>query len=288
LWIVYALDAETGNLKWSYTDIPAAQQWIAVRDRMIKEGKDPGTRGLMGLNVPPIMADGVLLVCVGRDSYSGLDGATGRKLWGPIKMGGGFPLRWTHKGKAYFATGSQALEPQTGKVLWKIEGASVKHTAAVCEDYLITGSPVSCYRISPEKATLAWKSEIHRLDDASGCYPCPLIYRNHLYAQVLGLADRPSGDSYKPKLICVSMADGKVLKEWGEGRTGFGYEGVVSDGRLIAGGSGIFYKTDPADFKFLSKEDSPQAGCSALALADGRLFLRMDRHMGCYDLRKSE
>ena len=106
----------------------------------------------------------------------------------PQALGHQIPLRWTHKGKEYAVAGGVCFEPRTGKVLWQVIGRSGGRgggSAALSENHIVfnsarvdKGGGITCYRITPEKAELAWSLPPElRGDTASPC-----IYRGHVYA----------------------------------------------------------------------------------------------------------
>jgi hypothetical protein len=82
------------------------------------------------------------------------------------------------------------------------------------------------------------------------------------------------------------LETGKIVSEVANLRYPLGYEPSVSDGRVIAASGSIFVKADPTDLRATEKIETPYADCSASALAGGRFFLRMDRRLACYDIRK--
>ena len=243
MYLIYALDAATGALRWSDASCREAQQSLH-RMRTIAAGEpDPGTRsgwpdGVVWNNTPPMIADGVAMVsddlrsswCDWGPRSAGFDVATGRRLWD--NPGFGFPLRWTHRGKEYFVATGTAIEPRSGRILWSIDKSWAHNTAAVSENHLVTyhlagtgsqGLRLHCYRIDPDKAVLAW--ELPLTVPGGRAHHCPVIHRGHVYVcarrltkdSVTSGATAPIRDLKPPLTEPVPLA-ADAIDDWLEGK----------------------------------------------------------------------
>jgi hypothetical protein len=298
MFMIYALDANTGAMLWSNADtFRAVGNFEKLRDKPVGQHAQPVNSG------SPVIADGVVMVygSMRKGGGAGLDLATGRLLW---QLVGARPrLRWTHRGKQYFIAGNRAIEPRTGRVLWSIgERESI---TAVCEDYLITGAPLSCYRITPQEAVRVWTLPWKHASYHAG----PVIYREHAYVLGTWTDGRKSDDGASlstpqeeppeagqdkrivNRLLCVHLPTGKVVGAKGP-VGGTCYEMLAADGLIIHQQYGQLWRAAPDVFELVPGRPQAIIAASAApaAVADGRYFARLDRNcMGlvCYDLRRA-
>ena len=257
--------------------------------------------GLPLLDSAITSADGVLIVpdyvagaaAGGSSGLLGFDADTGRRLWqvSDCLLGqGNAPVRWTHRGRQYViaggATRGLCIEPRSGKVLWEIRRPHINEFAppAVSDDYVVFGgyhkyqcmgdkqqwATVSCYRITPEKAELAWDKtpDCRR----AGWSDNPLIMDGVVY--VSGMAFR--------------LQSGQVLGAKPLPGSNSAYHGVR--GRILR--NLTMFPADPAaagDMGKLNVTDSrlKMADWSSPTFSRGRLYYRTPKDgIVCYDLRK--
>jgi outer membrane protein assembly factor BamB len=126
-WIV-ALDRYTGAVYWRY-----------VNER-IGEPHDASY---------PTVAGHVLLVNDRRGgAFFGVDRFTGKEFWrytGPSDRYGGADFFQIADGIAYLASldaYAYAIDPETGRILWKTDVKGSAHSSAVCGDHLFVGAGV--------------------------------------------------------------------------------------------------------------------------------------------------
>jgi outer membrane protein assembly factor BamB len=183
------------------------------------------------------------------------------------------------------------IEPGTGKVLWKVEGAvhmDESGCVALTEDYLVCSgdarkgkSGMQCYKISAQGASRIWAlgPEVSVKQFAS-----PVIYKGHIYTR----ADPERG---KSGMVCVDLLTGKVV---GKAESGGSCNEVVgADGRVFYESSyqgPAMFKADPKDFRLLSSGTlkALDFACSVPpAIVEGRMYYRSNRYgIMCLDLRK--
>jgi hypothetical protein len=239
-------------------------------------------------------ADGVLVVDDEGDLW-GLDPGSGSRRWGPVggwrHAGGSCPLRWVHQGREYVMAETTCVDPRTGSVLWKADGAvhiDESGCVAVTEDYLVCCGGgrrgqmgLQCYRITPAGATKVWALGP---EYAVKQFASPVIYKGHIYT-------RAGPDNGKTQMICVELGTGKVAAK--SACPGSCNEVVGCDGRIFYEGSyqgPSMYKADPQDFRLLSGSvlKGLDFACSVPpAIVGGRMYCRSNTHgVICLDLRK--
>jgi len=289
MFMIYALDAATGAMRWSNADtFAASENFKNLRDgpeQLYSRPVNP---------VSPLAADGVVMVNgLGKGGGAlglGLEVATGKVLW---KVPGASPRQlWVHGGKTYFLSGNAALEPKTGKVLWTLSDKRSLSIRVANQDFAVAedGDQLRCYRITPEKAeqiwTLPWKGTIY--------FDAPVIYRDHLYAvgTFTDGREKEKGRDGKPAngLWCIHLPTGTVV---GVQRPvpGTCYEILASDGLIIDQNYIATWRAAPGAFELLAKPSTTIAAHAApAAIADGRYFARLDMFcmgLACWDLRRA-
>jgi outer membrane protein assembly factor BamB len=290
---LFCLDAKTGEPVWE-------QPLGAVTAALDKIREGPHAfRGLeaQGLNSSPAYADGVV-VCndhsglitktwiSSNDGLVAFDAESGQPRWTLAKAASATasPLTWNHQGKSYIVVGglSRALcvEPRTGRVVWETPGLlNVKGTVAVNEEYLVCtgageqenaeGVGATCFRIDLQGARQVWRLE----PEKKTAWASPLIYAGRVYV----------GGK------CVDLATGKVLERFPLDIT----SPVAAGGRIVVGNK--LY--DAETLSDLGRFGVPYEPNTAVALADGRLFIRGTKDAGgdrlplgriyCLDLKEN-
>ena len=169
--------------------------------------------------------------------------------------------------------GISCVELKTGEVRWTAPGGSPSTVAATGEHMVVLSDNaeigLQAYRITPDKAEKAWNLP-KTVDRGSS----PVIHAGHVYA-VAG-----------ERTVCVELAGGKLA--W-EGKPGKGdiASPVVADGKLIAPINNMFVamvSAAPDRYKLLDKMRVSLAPCTSPAVAGGKLFVRTQEGLACYDL----
>ena len=286
------LDAETGQLLWEYAEHRNVDYWRRGLERLRAwEDNRPITkRGSIDyemLCTAPNYADGVFVFCPSRGTLIGLDAETGRRLWTQSfwTLGGNAgPHRWVHGGKEYLISGGVALEPRTGKVLWRVGWRG--HTSAVSEHYAAFNGDgktfgMRIYRVSPERAEL-----LHTLPPEyamCGCNNGCAISDGHLYAYGLDETTRVA------TFLVVNLETGSVVYRKRAPRWATSYFPVIGDGRLFGEGPSMC-RAEPSAFEprgaFPGTFGAPSMSVgTSCAYSDGRLFFRANDSLMCYDVR---
>jgi len=254
--IVYCLDAETGKDQWT---------------------SDALTKQRAAFVASPIVIGGKLIVPV--QTTIALNIADGTTLWeAPIGVRSGSPTVWTNGGKSYVIVAGDeiaCIDPDNGKVLWKIPGGRLSVSPAVSGDRLA----------------------IMYAGKGQG----PTVYR-----MTLSGAEKESEFSYKPAGMghqtCTPSMDGDLLYAWGS-RTSFCYdmaakrklwEGaspgdgkpspIMADKKMILNNSKRVLILDAGSGKTLASANVRVAGCTSCGIAGDRLIVNSGTHLRCYNI----
>lgn len=288
--LVHCVDAQDGKLAWTYQlgclDGNLEAKKKAVAGKGIPKFNDP--------RVSPTFAGGVFVVPDGG-KLVGLDPSKGTKLWEtPVKLDGPCaPVRWVSDGQEYIIARNQCLDPKTGKVLWTAPGAvQGGGTVAVGEGYLVftgkekAGKGFQGFKITPQGATKVWETDA-KYHGISSC--TPVILNGHAYCKI------KSGNT--EGFICIELATGTVAGEVPLHTDSCGSM-VAADGRVFY--NGAWFDANPKNFRvltpFLIKGVPPErqmgddasyslAASTTPCIVDGKLYVRGQRSVLCYDLR---
>ncbi|MFW5690377.1 MAG: PQQ-binding-like beta-propeller repeat protein [Planctomycetota bacterium] len=299
---VYCVEAATGRTLWR-SDIGRRARLLRFqRGALIARGGHFGSRSDFSTRVVP--AGDVIVVCdhvrtKGGDEHyryelwNGLkafDRETGRVRWHHPGVGS-VASRWVHDGKEYILASGldriRCIEPNTGKVLWTVEGDSSAVPLATTEDRLLCVIPagrktrrIRCLAISPEGAKVLWTTK-------------PYAKNNTPMAIADGHAYLPGGRDH---IVCLSMVDGSEVGRVGQG--GSNSANVLGGGRMLltpdqshSKPTVLYINADPTDFRLLDVWNARISGSYTtplmMPLVDGRLIARFRNRLVCYDLRES-
>ena len=269
------------------------------------------------------VADGVAVVLASQ--LFGLDAATGKILWSTTAAKGSHssPMIWSHQGKQHVIVNigggdTGCFDLRTGEEQWRIKSSAQHSTVVIVGDRLLTyGSNrkagLRCFQMSPEGATELWS--FHDLADKGST---PVVLDGHVYLQgerKLACVNLDSGqrqwvttmDMGRPQYTSLVGADGKLM---------YTYDGLLmfaatpdkfeqltqakinKDGLLAE--EAAFRKLANMDELEKTAEGRKEAlrvwskmfrgngplACSSPAIADGRLYIRLQDGIACYQLTK--
>jgi len=301
----WCLDAETGEEIWS--------------QELAGEVKEQGWQSSV------LVVDEVAVLIAGK--LVGLDGETGKVLWkGKDAIGEGVHgspalVKFSDQSLVVANIGNGetvAVEPTTGKELWRQKTEAVQSTPVVHGDLMLTlghsrKGGLRCYRVSAEGVEELWKHQAIADQGSS-----PVVVNDHVYVQ---------GER---KLACVRLEDGKEAWTTDLNMKDPRYTSLVaSDGQVMYALEGLLtFATDPKEFRLvyhglvdregvladeathrqllkldelpISSEGQKEAekkwqqhvldagplSCTSPAISDGRLYVRLKNGLACYDLRK--
>ena len=105
----------------------------------------------------------------------------------------------------------------------------------------------------------------------------PVIFGGHVYL---------TGGEWH---MCVELATGKL--KWKESRQSTISSPIIADGKMIAlekkGSDLVMIDTDTKAHRELGKTRIKAMWCPSPVIVDGKLYLRMDDNISCYDLRSN-
>jgi len=216
-------------------------------------------------------------------STVGLDARTGETLWEAkdLPAANPSPGLWKNGNQTCVVINSRklaCLDVKTGKVVWEERGGG-SSTPAVAGDHLalIIGQKLMAFRLSPQKAEKLWETPF--VDD----YASVLISGDYVYA--VGAAPRNGKEG---RAVCVELKTGKVA--WDSVVQGGPTcsSPLLADGKIVAYAGGLLtlIRATPEKYTQLGQSPVGGEGYTSPALCDGKLFVRVNNKVSCYDLSK--
>lgn len=251
------VDAEKGEVLWS-EPLPS---------------KAPGSS--------PLYADGLVIINAGK--LTAYDAVTGKQMWQEAKVGGSnsSPVAWTKDGQTLVILNSRnnisAHELKTGKQVWTAPGGG-DSTPAIVDDTLAvqtrnTSLGLVAYKLKLDGAEQLWKFPM----DAVRTQSSPVIYNGNVY-----LMD--DGSHY-----CLSLASGEV--RWKQTVPSAISSPLIADGKIFVmmnnGNNLEMLKATPDERLELGKAHVKALWCPSPTISKGRLIVRTQDKLVCYDLTNS-
>jgi outer membrane protein assembly factor BamB len=243
------------------------------------------------------MIDGGLIYVAGGgpgESLLAIDAKDGRVVWKAFdeNMTHATPVAATILGQRqiifFVQSGLLAVEPKTGKELWRYAFPYKVSTAASpvvagAIVYCSAGYGVGAGAVRLTKSGTAWTAtEIYRLrgdKPVANHWSTPVVKDGHLYGmfQFKEYGEGP--------VKCVELANGAVKWE----QTGFGPGQVILAGdKLVAlsdAGALVLIDPQPAAYKELARADVLEGKCwSTPVLANGRIYARSTTEAVCLEV----
>jgi len=228
----------------------------------------------------PIVADGLLLIQAG--ALCALDIRDGSLRWTRPEFKGvhASPTVWRKNGQVFAVQNAGVVELQTGRLIWGKGGVS-DSSPVIGGDVLIANSTTG-YRLGEEKAQELWSSSF------STGWSTPLTYQGYLYGT----------KSQQGPLFCIDLATGKTAwtgpDKGYNGTSGYNCTScILADGKIFIDGGNCngttltMVRADPAKFTLLGKCKVVTGNYrgSTPTIVDGRLLIRGETALVCYDLR---
>ena len=230
--------------------------------------------------ISPVVDDKNVYVAGGGNGKSMLafDKSSGKLVWkrGNEKMTHATPVLYkTSDGSQiifFMQSGMIALDPATGKQIWRNEFPYRVSTAAspIPFDRYVYGSAgygvgAKLFEVEGDKTKLVWEKPNRLMNHWS----TPVLYKGHLYGMF-------SFKKYgKGPLECVDPMTGEV--KWSE--RGFGPGNcIVVDDKIVAlsdSGELVIAEASPEEYVELSRNKVLDGKCWSMpAIVDGKIFLR--------------
>ena len=216
------------------------------------------------------------------------------------------PVLWVSGGKKYIIGQTQppkswgCMELETGKVCWTLDKSGVSHLdllSPVIRDNILVQC-VSCrgkkmvraFKISPTEATLLWENDKTKEDS----WPAGslAVWQDHVY-QV------QAGEFIQTTHRCLDVKTGEIQWETGPIKEDLMSitQMIVADGKLfravgecerwLFGDTATFEMVGATPEKYVRLGHFDPGACplASPAMADGRLYLRLEKCLACYNLR---
>ncbi len=249
-----------------------------------------------GGNNSPVLANGVIY-CV-LENLKAFDAASGKELWSQPKVIGESetPAIWTHAGVSYVLCQVDApryyqpffcLNAADGKEQWTIVNgketpfAGQYNALTVIGDtlYMRNGQGCAALALSPTKYEKIWFTP--GCGDQGGA---PVVYQDHVYL---------CGQSYGTNVITVlDQKTGAITLNIKDQKAGRCSNALIADGKIFFNGYGdyrinhlLVAKTTPDKYEEIGNFQAVNvAACSSPAFSNGRVLLRLQRGLACYDM----
>jgi outer membrane protein assembly factor BamB len=297
LGVVYCMDAETGKLRWSVDTIERFQC------------KVPG----WGYNLTPLVVDQKVILPIrrGASTMAALDLRTGKTIWAnepsEYAIGDSSPVLVEHDRTRLVVNNLWhaliAVDPDTGKIVWKLEGkdeAGTSLTPVFNEGYLLAdyARKTVMFRPTPDGKGFRRLWQIPRI--FSTAQAVILDGKVFAFGRPMSPTGRRKGRGYA--FLCYHAETGKLMQSVPcEGAPG---SVVAADGRVYWQEDGpkiTLTRPTPEGFRVVGSF-RPDFGDKEMwihpVIAQGRLFLRSDVAQGgdqarcagklaVYDLREA-
>jgi outer membrane protein assembly factor BamB len=277
-------------------DKPAAIKW---QHELLKEFE--GTIPRWGVACSPLLEGELVLAITGGKAGSvvAFDKKSGEVQWRAGKNPAGYssPVAATIGGqRVIFALTGDALlaiRPSDGKVTdeyaWKTDNYGNIATPLVVDDYVFISSAYqkgcALLRAEAKGDEVRFVQVYARLGRAFQNHHSTSVYKNH---HLFGFDGMIGG----ARLKCVDFNTGKVKEDWEATGMALGSGTILlADKYMIIqteGGDLCLAEANPEEFHLVTRMKKVLSGnnnWATPALADGRLYLRDEQKVLCYDVR---
>jgi outer membrane protein assembly factor BamB len=245
-----------------------------------------------GVSFSPLVEGDLIYINPGGprgSSIAALEKRTGALKWKSLddKAGYSSPIAATLAGRKqiifFTQFGMAGVTPDEGKLLWRFPwetsyGCNIA-TPVAFHDYvfLSSGYGRGCAVLHIEAAADGTLQARRVYENNRMCnhFPSSVLYQGHLYG------------FNESRLTCMEFSSGKV--KWRESGFDKGSLLVAGDNLIILGETGklAVAQATPEEYREKSSFQVSNGQCWVVpALADGRLYVRDDRRVMCFDLRR--
>jgi len=244
-------------------------------------GKEVWKVKCAGGNGSPLVEDG--LVVVMTDELTAFDAVQGVFAWmqPAVKGGDNSPALWRSGGKKYViynnnATGKIAcVDLKSGKVLWTAGGGGGESTPAVSGDTLVVATEK--FGLVAFKLSLGGPEPIWSLPGLKTAGASPVLYKGRVFATAGG------------KNVCADLLTGALIWEGPNGGDYYNSPIVAGDRMFAASQENLFQMIRAGTDKYeeLARTGGLAVGpCTTPIVVDGKLYVRHEKGVACYDLTK--
>jgi outer membrane protein assembly factor BamB len=269
-----------------------------------------------------VALDGVVLATA--DRLFGVEAASGEIAWESSAeqavLNHSSPAVWSGPAGNFAIVSLEGgwtgcFDPHDGRELWRVQAEASAATPVVAGDRLITygdnrKAGLRCFEMTADGAEELWV--YHGLQDRGSS---PAVVDEHVYVQGesrVACVELATGDAAwtdeldlsGPQYTSLAVADGKVfyayesLNCWAADSSEFRllYDGrFTRDGTLITRGALLQsiardsdraerFNAEEADQALAERLGNPALGCASPAICDGRIYIRLQGCVACYDL----
>ena len=284
-----------GKYVWAYFGSEGLFCYDFSGKRIWKQSLGPiGTMG-MGVGTSPVLHENLVIVLCdqefdAKDSFMvALDKNTGKEVWRikrPIQASWSTPVIVKTASRAELvASGNEFLisyDPATGKELWRTGGLRshaiatpvIGHGLAILSSgypqKVITAVKLGGSGNLDNTEQIAW-----RYNKGTAYVPSPILYEDYLYLM-----------SDAGILTCLNPKTGETVYEGGRipiATKFYGASPVAVDGKLLLtsdDGDTFVIKAGPKH-EVLGQNSIGEPCRTSIAIADGKLFIRGEKHLFC-------
>jgi outer membrane protein assembly factor BamB len=262
-------------------DFNGKRVWKKSVGRIAKGGLGPGTSPVLFENLMILQCDQEY----GEGSFiTALDKATGKQVWKTPRehrRSWSTPLLVRAAGRVeLIAAGGEsviAYDPATGKELWRAEGVSsfsIPSPVAGHDMVFVSAGSEDKRALAIRTGDVDAKSRVvWRYEKGAAYVPSPILYGDYFYLMT------DSGI-----ITCIEARTGRVVYE---GRPSapalFSASPVAFDGKILItseDGDTFVIRAGPR-FELLHTNSLDEPVYASLALANGKIFIRGDKHLYC-------
>jgi len=277
--LLHGIDLATGKMLWSVDTRKAFE----------------APKGYFGVASSPVVDGSRVLVNVGgtKGGIVAFDAASGKTLWTATSDEPSYSapivadINGQHTGVFFTRTGLVAVDPATGKVLYQYRWRARQAASVNAATPIVTGDRIflsASYgtgavllQVANNTVKPIWSGD----ESMSNHYSTSVLKDGYLY----GFDGR---QEFGQTLRCVELATGKVM--WNVDGFGAGTLLVAGDTLVITRESGelALAPASPKAFRFNARAQLIKGVVRAYpALANGRYYVRNERELAAYDLRKT-
>ncbi|MGE0885540.1 MAG: PQQ-binding-like beta-propeller repeat protein [Blastocatellales bacterium] len=284
-----------GKYVWTYFGSEGVYCYDFKGKLIWKKSLGPiGTMG-MGVGTSPVLHENlVILICDqefdGKNSFMlALDKKTGKEIW---RVKRDISVSWatpvivkTPQRTELIASGNEALisyDPATGKEIWRAAGLKSHAIATPVVGHglviLSSGYPskvITAVKLGGNGKLDGTDNIVWRYNKGTAYVPSPILYGDYLYLM-----------SDAGILTCLNPKTGEVVYEGGRVPVAtkfYGASPVAFDGKILLtsdDGDTYVIKAGPKH-EVLGTNSIGEPSRTSIAIADGKLFIRGDKHLFC-------
>ncbi len=293
--VVLCLNAHTGDQIWkrtwpggsSYTSstliiqdgkcfgLSSSQEAFCLD---LKKGDDVWRTKVGNSHSSPLVHDGKVVFFA--DNLVCLNSTSGDIVWRLKEVKGreGSPVLWTHNGEDHVIIASKkeiyCVTLEKGELLWK-EKTGGMSTPSVVGDQLVFLTDDKNKGLTSFKLTKTGAEKLWFQPDIYDRGASVVVKEGYIY----GVGENQSA--------CVKLSDGSIVWKGRPGRGNISSPIIVKDKLIsVIGGKALtVLKATPEKYELLNKSRVRGARCVSPSISGGKLYIRLQNGLSCFDLR---